>query len=210
MRYRLLLLLAVLAVALALGPRPAAAKGEYYSDFEKYLNPWVVAPDENRTYTTFELRQGSNGCIDGYGRKYANLKSIVRSAGAGAWMVRSIAAAGTEAVDLTFNARDNGLCPTCTVMAFAGSSKPTEVRHFTPLKPINTGPGASDGWNTYRLETMIDAFDGAYVAIGWSVAGYGPTPARNERLLATLKSPVDQITGSFGFDCVNVLVYPAP
>jgi hypothetical protein len=197
------ILAAFAAVAIA---RPAMASNIFWYGFEQDLKPWVPGLDSGVKDYSFERITGENGCNDLHGNAHANLKYVPTDARSAAWIAASFTSSGSDAVAISFNAKNGGTCADCKPVVYVGAVAPVQGAQFVdplspPPPPIDNvatarfaplsapSKGIIPGWRNYRFGMGVRGAKNIYVALGMSGTS-----------TATKASP----TASIAIDCVTV------
>lgn len=200
---------AIAVLALVFPAAPAAAKNTIYINFEKTLSPFASMMNPATGFAVVRTL-GDNGCSD-KGQAYANLQTSSNGSYKVFWMGATFPAEDTEMIRLQLSARDTGNCATCTPVAFAGAIKPAWPGDFRPLALDSTDGPSTGGWLTYSFQNVVKTNGSVFVGIGWSppndITKQFASQVRNESLL---DNPSNFIKGSFGFDCIDLSIFPAP
>jgi hypothetical protein len=204
------------------GTGQAYAKTGRSFDFENNLLPWSLGLDASSGGASLSLQSETPACPMIGCNHYASLKMATSDGNAVVWIAAPFKVLSEDAqyVRLDLLGRNVVNCNICVPVVYVGSNAATKGVQFKPLSAVGEKDSAKGGWVAYHYETSMKLQTTAvYVAIGWELAkrplqldGQNAlsTSARNERLFDFTASSPTQYGGSFGFDNVNVEIYPEP
>lgn len=191
----------ILALTLVLAANSALAKGGLHSDFEKgQLKPWYAGgSSSDATDQVVAIATGDDACATG--EAFADLKFRHSGDNQGAWIVAPLdgTVAGIDLVRIDWSAKNVLNCEGCTPMVYVGDTEPTNISQFTKANASPNDPPAYGDWIAYHYpainadEKPVKNNGTIYVALGF----------------AAPDSKVKQVN-AVGFDCVDILVFPAP
>jgi hypothetical protein len=195
--------LAAAALALTLAPLAnpgvAAAKGDFYFDFEESVKPWVADGHGNEGHETLDRGRGDAVCNDVPVNHYAILRAgkvSTTNVGApevplpiGTWTEVSFdSAPGPHLVEISFYARSEDGCEGCIPLVYARGAAPVNIIQFEGL---GDGSYLKSYWQEYAYKTIVDIPDqgstALHVAIGWAGTD-----------------------AAIGLDCVSIQFRPVP
>ena len=165
-----------LAVSPLANPGTAAAKGDFYYDFEESVKPWVADGHGTDGYEVLDQARGDAVCDDLPVNHYAILRagkaqnSLAESPEVplpvGTWTQLSLGSApGPHLVEITFYAKSEDGCEGCIPLVYAGGETPAHITQFG-----NTGGYLKAYWQAFSYKAIVDIPDGKNPALHAAIA----------------------------------------
>ena len=190
-------LIATLALTLVLSANSALAKGGLHSDFEGgVLKPWQAGGTADQKLS---IATGDDGCA--LGKAFAEVTFTHMGDSQGAWIVAPLAGtvAQNDVVMLDWSGKDASNCAACIPVYYIGATAPTSISQFRKAAPSGNDPVPVGAWTAYHYpapgdyQEPIKNTGTVYVAVGYVA------PSTKDKQLSAV-----------GFDCIDIVVYPAP